>query len=226
MRLARHLPALLAVLLAPAPAGAQARAGEWVSYRDAYRAMVVFEKYGGPKNLIHDDLQVLTKGGADGVQLTLAGKSTQLKLPLDAMGRTKLPLLKAAYDDNAVLVLNKDVPFQVRARVSIQIRRDGLYDVAELRQACQQALDYARYADRSMTGKQCAAVRLVFEKTAAPVVQLRASQGDRARLPVVAGAAFQGDGAADFATVTYRFTAERAQLITNQLPLTIVPLFE
>lgn len=229
MRIARHLIASAALLLAAGHAAAQGH-GMWVSYRDAYRAMVVFEKYGGPKNLIQNEMQVTPRdrdAGGQAMQLTLTGKSTQLNLPLDPLGRTSLPLLKAAYDENAVLVLSgKDREFMVRSRVSIMVRRDGVYDVAELRQACEQALDYARYADRSLGDKQCVAVRFVFPQKTDANVRVRKAQGGDIALPAGEGIAFQGDVDAWFPTVVYRFTAERVQLVTSRAPLAIVPLFE
>jgi hypothetical protein len=228
MRPARHLIAIAVLLLAVGAAGGQARDGEWVSYRDAYRAMVVFEKYGGPKNLIQNELQVAPKdNGGGALQLTLSGKSTQINLPLDATGRTNLPLLKAAYDENAALVLNrKSGPFLIRPRLSIVVRPDSVYDGAELRAACEQALGYARYADRSLGGRQCAAVRFVFAKKGEASVRVRRGQGAEAALPVAEGLAFQGDADAGFPTVTYRFGPEQVQVVTNNPPLAIVPLFE
>jgi len=74
MRPARQFIASLALLLAAGPAAAQAHDGDAVSYRDAYRAMVQFDKYGGPKNLLVSQLQVLTKERgalADSLQLLL-----------------------------------------------------------------------------------------------------------------------------------------------------------
>ena len=106
----RRCPVFAVSLLAAGVAGAQVPDGEWVSYRDAYRAMVVFEKFGGPKHLIQNHFQVMPrqKGvSANGVQLSLVGKSTRLNLPLDPLGRAVFPLLKTAYDENAVLVLNR-----------------------------------------------------------------------------------------------------------------------
>ncbi|MFL6672348.1 MAG: hypothetical protein ACJ8LG_03535 [Massilia sp.] len=230
MRLARHFTAFAALLLAAGTAAAQSRDGEWVSYREAYRAMVVFEKYGGPKNLIQNQLQVAPKdrgASADGLQLALSGKATQLTLPLDATGRARLPLLKAAYDENAVLVLSRaGGQFLLRTRVSIVVRPDGVYDGAELRAGCEQALGYARYADRSLGGKQCAAVRFVFPKKAEASVRVRKPHAAEAALPLAEGIAFEGDTEAGFPTVTYRLVAERVQVLTNQPPLAIVPLFE
>lgn len=230
MRYACSLIALLPLLLAAAPAAAQARDGDWVSYRDAYRAMVVFEKYGGAKNFIQHHLQVIPQDGAsvDGLQLTLAGKSTQLQLPLDPTGRAVFPLLKAAYDENAVLVLNrKATQYLFRPRVSIAVRQNGEYEVADLRAACEQALGFARHVDASQR-TQCVGVRFVFPAKPGEV-QVGVRRGAAATLlPVTEGSAFADDPGTGFATVTYRFGggAERARVVTHNVPLAIAPLFD
>jgi hypothetical protein len=80
MRDPRRFIAPIALLLAAIPAAAQLRDGEWVSYRDAYRAMVRFEKFGGPKNLLVSRLRVQPGDHApvtEGAQLTLNGKSSR-----------------------------------------------------------------------------------------------------------------------------------------------------
>jgi hypothetical protein len=232
MRLARSRATLVATLLAAHLAGAPARASDWLSYRDAYRTMVVFEKYGGAKNLIQIQLQVepTEKGVAsDGLQLLLNGKSTQLNLPLDPTGRTVFPLLKSAYDENATLVLShKAGRFAIRPRVTVVVRPDGVYEAADLRAACGQALDYGRYADPSLRAGQCVAVRFVFaRKTGEAIVRLRMRDGGEAVLPVVEGAAFAGDNDNGFRTVTYRFAGtDKGQVVTQNAPLAIAPLFE
>jgi hypothetical protein len=232
MRPARQFIVSIALLLVADSAPAQTRDGEWVSYRDAYRTMVVFEKYGGPKNFLQNQLQVLTRErGAmgDGLQLTLAGKSNQLHLPLDPLGRTVFPLQKAAYDENAALILNrKGSAFVLRPLVSIAVRPDGVYDTADLRTACGQALGFARYVDGSQRSRQCAGVRFVFPKKADGGAHLRREGGTEQTLAAVPGAAFTGDADDGFAIVTYRFGsgAERAQVVTSSAPLAILPLFE
>jgi hypothetical protein len=227
MRPARQFIAPLALLLAAGSAGAQAHDGDAVSYRDAYRAMVVFEKYGGPKNLLVSQLQVLPRergAPGEGLQLTLSGKSTQVNLPLDPLGRTVFPLQKAAYDENAALVLNrKGGGFALRPQVSIAVRPDGLYDMADLRAACAQALGFARYVDASQRARQCAGVRFVFPKKAEGGARLR-----RPDSPEQAAAAGQRRADEGFPAATYRFTpgAERGQVATSNAPLAILPLFE
>lgn len=220
------------MLLAAAAAAAQVADGEWVSYRDAYRATVVFEKYGRPKHLIQNHFQVMPreKGGSiDGLRLALNGKSTRLNLPLDALGRAAFPLLKSAYDENAVLVLNRKVSrYVLRPRVSVRVRPDGVYEAAELRAACDQALNFARYADASTRSLGCAGVRFGFAKEGgAATVRLRAGEV-AATLPVGEGAIFSDDPDDGFRTVFYRFadTPARGQVPTQDAPLAIAPVFE
>jgi len=225
MRHARTFLAPIALLLAAGPAPAHAVDGEWASYRDAYRAMVVFEKYGGPKNFLQSQLQVLPKDRAalgDGAELTVAGKTVQLHLPLDPLGRTPLPLQKSAYDENATLVLNrKGTPFALRPQVAIAARPDGVYDSADLRSACGQALGFARHVDAAQRSRQCAGVRFVFNKKGESGAHLRRAGGMEETLPATTGE----EG---LPAVSYRFGAggERGQVVTNSVPLAILPVFE
>jgi hypothetical protein len=224
--LVRCLAALVAVL---ACMPAVAAAGDWVAYRDAYRAMVVFEKYGGPKSLLQQHLQVLprTPGvDAGGVQLQVVGKTSQGNFPLDPTLRTVFPLARAAYDENASLQLSRPLgAFVVRPQVSLALRPDNLYDSEDLRQGCEQALAYARQL-ALFGASRCVGVRFVFGKgsPAAPVV---VSAGAETRLAAAPGAPFAGDGDATFPVVTWRFNAaQRVQLGTASAPLAITPLFE
>jgi hypothetical protein len=230
MRLPRLFAIAAVLTLVPGWPGAMAQVrGDWVAYRDAYRAMVVFEKYGGPKSLLQQQLQVLPRTPGQetsGVHLLVAGKTSQGRFPLDPTLRTVFLLARAAYDDNAVLQLSRPLgPFSVRPQVSIALRPDNLYDSVELRQACEQALAYAR--QRALFGaRRCSGVRFVFEKTspAAPVI-LRGN--GETPLPSAPGAPFAGDGDATFSIVTYRFgNTGHVQLGTASVPLAITPLFD
>ena len=227
---------LLASALAPAAAAALPAPldGDWVSYRDAYRAMVVFEKYGKPKSLLQHQIQVLPRdkiAPGEPLRLILNGQDSQLNLPLDPTGRTVFPLLKAAYDENAALMLSRKLgPFKLRARVSLVVRPDGIYDLGELRAACEQALDYARYLDATYAKRGCVGVRFAYAKNgAAPVLVVkRAQQAESTELRVGEGAIFNDDGDDGFKIVNLRFGAHaaRAQVTTQDAPLAIVPIFE
>ncbi|WP_374586740.1 hypothetical protein [Pseudoduganella sp.] len=204
---------------------------EWVSYRDAYKQMVVFAKYGKPKNFLQIHYQVSPRDASatlEGLHLTLTGKNTQLNLPLDAAGRTVFPLLKAAYDDNAVLALNRKLlHYRFVPRVSIMARNDGIYESADLRAACEQALAYQRYVDASYGAKKCSGVRFVFVNRADALVQVKFGQRE-APLPVVDGPAFEGETVGSYRTATYRFAdwSVQGQVVSQNTPLAIAPLYE
>lgn len=227
----RHICAFLALLTTAGTAAFAAPAGEWVSYRDAYSAMVKFEKYGKAKHLIQNHFQVMARDGQaapDGLQLSLQGKSTTLHIPLDATGRAVFPWSKAAYDDNAALILNRNGgQYVFRPRVSIIVRPDGVYEAAELRAACEQALAYQRQQDSALRGSRCAGVRFVFARGLAdPGVKVRRGAA-AAALPAQDGAAFDGDPYQGFKVVNYRFEAgDKAQVATPNAPLAINPVYE
>lgn len=208
----RHLVAVVALLSPAYAVAAEVQAQQWVSYRDAYRSMVVFEKYGEPKNLIENHLQVMPKDqnvALGDVQLTLAGNGMRINLPLDPLGRAVFPLLKSAYDDNAALQLSMPLAHYVlRPRVSIKVRADGMYELAELRAACEQVLNYRRHVDVRARNQQCVGVRFGFDASAAAS---DVSVGQQ-RLPVRAGRLFSSDPNARLRIVEVRFDQLRAQL--------------
>jgi hypothetical protein len=221
---------LPALCLAVVSCAAQAQE-EWVSYRDAYKQMVVFAKYGKPKNFLQIHYQVTPRDASaslEGLHLTLTGKNTQLSLPLDATGRAVFPLLKAAYDDNAVLALNRRMAsYRFAPRVSIMSRNDGMYESADLRAACEQALAYQRFVDASYNAKKCSGVRFVFVNRADALVQVKYGQRE-APLPVVDGPAFEGESFGAYRTATYRFSdwSSQGQVVSQNTPLAIAPLYE
>ncbi|MES2018410.1 MAG: hypothetical protein V4484_18130 [Pseudomonadota bacterium] len=229
MGTSRHIAAFFALLFTAASAVADGHEGDWVSYRDAYRSMVLFEKYGKAKHLIQNQYQVMAKdrsAAPDGLQLSLQGTSTHLNLPLDATGRTVFPLLKAAWDENAALVLNRKAgQYWFRPRISIVPHADGVYEQADLRAACEQALAYQQYAEGMARASRCVGVRFVFARGAAdPGVRTRKAQ---ASLPAVDGAAFQGDAYESFRVVNVRFDgADKSPVVTQNAPLAINPVYE
>ncbi|MFB9242304.1 hypothetical protein IV454_16675 [Massilia antarctica] len=237
MNAPRRIALLLALLLSAGTSTAHAPAPEWLSYRDAYRAMVMFQKYGGPKHYLQNQLQLVSarQGAvAPDLRLILQTRDGDQYLALDPTGRAAFPLSTAAYNENAPLLVSGGAgPVGFRARVSIVPRANGLYDSAELRAACGQALDYLRYTDTSARARACVGVRFVYphEGTAAAApapVRLRSGAAEAVALPVTQGGAFPDDGQTGFRIVNYRFShgAEANQLITSSTPLAITPLIE
>lgn len=232
---------------------AAAEAGEWISYRDAYRAMLWFEKYGQPKHLIQAHFRLAQSAAmASGTlanatqvatalpaQLTLTGKSVRVNLLLDETGRTHLPMLKVAYDENAELQLPQKIPdLYFAAEISIVIRADGIYDLNDLRTACQQVLAYQNWRDATfLRGKKCSGVRFVYAKKNAPsTLALRKADPALSAAAAAPPALSLSDGAAFWhaseapvfrvANVMFAALPEKAQVLTPSAPLAISALFE
>lgn len=223
-------PILLCLALLPAFACAQEDA-DWIEYREAYRQMIWFEKYGKPKQFLQNHFRIRPRDksvATEGLRLTLHSKSTQLALPLDALGRAVFPFSKAAYDDNAELTLNRKAgQYKHGAWVSIVTRPDGVYSTADLRTACEQLLAYLRYSGEA-GGKSCAGVQFSYTKNDAAQVQFHAAGGAVSALAAKEGAAFVGDVVASFRVFVYRFAAlpENGQVVTSSTPLAIAALLE
>ena len=222
---------LLWLALAPACAWSQ-QASDWISYRDAYRQMIWFEKYGKPKQFLQNHLRLRPRdGGAqmDGLRLTLNSKGARLDLPLDVLGRAIFPFSKAAYDDNAELELNrKPGQFAHGPWVSIVTRADGVYAAADLLAACEQMAAYLRYTGAPGV-KSCAGVQFAYAKGEAAQVRVaRSGGGGAAALAAVDGPAFPGDAVTGFRVFVYRFAvfADGVQVVTSSTPLAIAALLE
>jgi hypothetical protein len=232
MRLRLLLLPLLAAAL-PACAQSSAEGDAWFSYRDTYRAMIRFEKYGQPKQFLEHRLQVVAQGKdvpLDGVHLTLDGKATHLELQLDALGRTVFPLLKSAYDENAELRINRPAgAVTVVPRVSIMPRSDGIYEAADLRAACAQALDYLHsISDGNAAGKRCTGVAFSYLRNGAKSsVVFRPTAQSTSPVPASEGAAFPGS-VGSYRVVLYRFAdwPEKGQVVTETMPLAIAAWYE
>ncbi|MFZ6758392.1 hypothetical protein ACO0K9_14375 [Undibacterium sp. Ji50W] len=207
---------------------------EWVSYRNIYKLMIRFEKYGKPKNLIQNHFQILTRQGnyaPDDLELTLVSKSMRLGLPLDAAGRANFPLLKSAYDENAELVVNH-APEQLmfQSRISIIPRADGVYEIAELRAACEQAWSYLKNEDdATVAGKKCTGIKFAYGRNITQAqIRFRNGTQQTIALPVQDGNPFLNELPKINKIAHIRFTdvADKGQVLTQHAPVIITPMFE
>jgi len=231
---------VLALCLACAlrPDAARAQAGEtdsdWVSYRDAYRAMIWFEKYAKPKQFLQNHYRVRPKdkgASLDGLRLTLESRSLRVNLPLDGVGRVVFPFSKAAFDDNGELTVNrKAARYRFSPWVSIVSRPDGVYQTSDLRLACEQLLAYLQYVgDAYASDKKCVGVQFAYAKNEAdPEVRLRRPERAPVLLPVKEDGAFQGESAMTFKVVQFQFAdwPDKGQVVTRGAPIAIATLLE
>jgi hypothetical protein len=221
---------LFCLALLPAYACAQAEL-DWIAYRDAYRQMIWFEKYGKPKQFLQNHLRLVPHDQhvpLEGLRLTLNGKTAQVALALDALGRAVFPFSKAAYDDNAELVVNRKAgQFTARPWVSIVTRPDGMYAAADLRTACEQLLAYLRYSGVARD-KRCAGVQFSYPKGDPAQLRFDAAGGAVSVLTAKEGPAFGGDVVQSFRVFAYRFASlpEAGQVVTSSTPLAIGAILE
>jgi hypothetical protein len=226
--------------------------GNGFSYRDSYRNLLWFEKYGQPKHLIVQHLQLVPDGPATQsatqaaaqsatqsatqsaipaatLTLALVGQTTRLQLPLDDTGRTSLPLQKSAYDENAALQINQNGrDYRLQPRISIALRPDGLYPIGQLRQACEQVLAYQNWREAlGWRGKKCIGVRFVFGKNdEAAKLDWRGSDGVTRPLALQAGSAFSDDPHHLLPGANFLFAAGDGQIHSHRMALAIAALFE
>lgn len=165
------LPPLAASAADPAPpviVVTGSRDAEWAGYRHAYRAAASFARMTAKHPLIqaHMQIQPLREGlPMEGLRLQLQGETTSLELKADLAGRVSVPMLKQAFDEDAVLRLNRHKGnYRFSGLFTIRESADQRYAGATLRAACEQMLSVQREAGNRFTlmGKQCAGVRFIY----------------------------------------------------------------
>ena len=236
-------------VLAPAGAAAPAASGadaqhvdvqgaldaEWSSYRRAYGASAFFERFTRMRPLIQAQMQVRPVAPGtplDGLRLSLVGATTRLEIAVDPMGLADVPQLKQAYDEDAVLRLNRPKGlYWFAGRYTIRPRADGVYDAALLREACEQLIDAQRasgYRAR-LFFKKCVGVKFVYARgDAAAAVDFKGADGSTQVLPPTELHPFEDESMGLYSVVVYRFAAlpAKGQLVPRTPPLAIGTLYE
>jgi len=189
-----------------------ARDSEWHSYRRAYNAARFFEPYLRTRPLIQAHMQIRPlrpDAPMEGLRVQLLGETTKLEIAVDELGRAVLPMLKTAYDEDAVLRLNRQKGhYAFSGRYSIREKEDGIYPAAELRAACAQLIDAQRVSGYRfrLLGKQCAGVKFVYRLSdSEPRVVHRDASGAERLLPVSEGQPFENKTMGLYTVATYRF---------------------
>ena len=211
------------------------RDAEWASYRHAYKAQSMFMLHTGPRPLIQAHMQIRPREpglSLEGLQVQLASETVKLDLPVDGIGRVTMPLLKSAYDEDAVLRLNRQKGhYRFSGRYSIRERDDGLYGAAMLREACQQVLDAQRASGSRfrMFGKKCVGVTFIYPLAASAAgVQYRTADGKDALIAAADAEPFESGPIGPYKVAVYRFAAWPAggTIVAERRPLAIGTLYE
>lgn len=211
------------------------RDAEWHSYRHAYKAARFFEPYLKTRPLIQAHMQIRPNTpdeSLEGLQLQLAGESATMAIPVDALGRATLPMLKQAYDEDAVLRLNRQKGhFHFSGRYSIRERDDGVYRAADLRAACEQLISAQRGSGYRLRliGKQCTGVKFVYPLDGpAPSVLYRDAAGTLSPIAPEPGYPFENPTMGRYRVAVYRFAAWPAEgdILANSKPLAVGTVYE
>ncbi|CAN7198712.1 hypothetical protein LJR289_000533 [Pseudoduganella sp. LjRoot289] len=211
------------------------RDAEWHSYRHAYKAARFFAPYLKTRPLIQAHMQIRPKDPElpmDGLQLQLAGETVSVAIPVDALGRATLPMLKQAYDEDAVLRLNRRKGhYQFSGRYSIREREDGVYSAASLRAACEQLLGAQRESGYRLRliGKKCVGVKFVYALDGAPPdVVHRDAAGKLTPLLAERGYPFENPTMGNYQVAVYRFAdwPEQGEFLTRSKPLAVGTVYE
>jgi hypothetical protein len=211
------------------------RDSEWASYRHAYKSAAFFAPFLRARPLIQAHMQIRPlrpDSTLQGLRLHLAGAHTQQDIAVDALGRAVLPMDKQAYDDDAVLTLNRQQGnYYFSGRYSIRERDDGRYGAAELVQACEQLIDAQRASGYRMRlwGKKCAGIKLVYALDGGtPDVALRSADGRMTALPVTLAPPFEDGSMGQYRVVLVRFDTlpPQSEVLAQTRPLAIGTLYE
>jgi len=208
---------------------------EWGPYRRAYGASAFFERFTRTRPLIQARMQVrpvAPDAPLTGLRLSITGATTRLEIPVDEMGLADVPQLKQAYDEDAVVRLNRPKGlYWFAGRYTIRPRADGVYDAALLHDACEQLIDAQRasgYRGR-LFFKKCAGIKFVYSRgDVAPAVDFRGADGQLKPLLPVEAHPFEDDSMGLYSVAIYRFAdwPLAGQLVVHRPPLAIGTLYE
>lgn len=198
---------------------------EWHSYRHAYKAASFFAPYVAKRPLIQAHMQIRPlepETPMDGLRLQLQGENTNMEIAVDALGRATLPLLKQAFDEDAVLRLNRRKGhYQFSGRYSIRTRDDGVYPIAMLREACEQLISAQRASGYRLRllGKDCKGIKFIYAPGASgAAVELRREGGAPQRIAAQPGLPFENRSMGLYQVATVRLDEWPAGALVVPLP--------
>lgn len=181
----------------------------------------------------HLQIRPLAPGASlDGLKIHLAGATTSTDIDVDAIGRATIPMSKQAYDEDAVLRLNRQKGlYYFSGRYSIREHADGLYPVAELRAACEQLISAQRASGYRLRliGKHCAGIKFSYPATdGAATVALRQDDGQVRTIGVADGHPFEDNSMGIYKVAVLRFDdlPQQGTIFTPAPPLAIGTLYE
>jgi len=143
-----------------------------------------------------------------------------------------VPKLKQAYDEDAVLRLNRPKGlYKFSGRYSIKERDDGTYSVADLREACEQMIGAQRESGYRvwLWGKKCVGVKFVYPAAdAGAAIAFHAADDRVTPIAAIDGKPFEDDSMGDDKIAVLRFEdwPGDGRVVAGARPLAIGTLCE
>jgi hypothetical protein len=211
------------------------RDSEWASYRNAYKSAAFIATFTRSRPLIQGQLQIRPlspEARLDGLKLHLAGDTTNVDIDVDDIGRVNIPMSKQAYDEDAVLRLNRRKGlYYFSGRYSIKEHADGVYQLAELRAACEQLISAQRASGYRLRliGKRCAGVKFSYPASdGGATVEVRGGDGTVLPIGVSDGHPFEDNSMGIYKIAVLRFAdlPQQGSVFTRAKPLAIGTVYE
>ncbi len=208
---------------------------EWASYRHAYEANSFFGKFVKKRSMIQAQMQLRPLNPATpmtGLVVRLVGAKTDILLPANELGLVTLPQIKQAYDEDAVMRLNRAKGlYKFSGRYSILVREDGVYGVGDLDEACEQLIGAQRESGYRIRlwGKKCVGVTFIYPADAsAASVELQGADDHVTPIAAVDGQPFEDNsmGLYKIAVVRFANAPKDGRIVTTARPLAIGTLYE
>lgn len=199
------------------------------------KAAAFFESFTRSRPLIQAHLQVrpLQKDASlKGLHLQLIGKTRHLDFAVDNIGLATIPLLKVAYEEDAVLRLNREKGiYYFSGRYSIKELEDGVYQAGDLRAACDQLLSAQKDSGYwlRLIGKKCKGIKFVYASTASDaIVDFQDTAKQNTLINAVDANPFEDKSMGMYKVAIYRFSdwPELGEIITKIHPIAIGTLYE
>lgn len=163
----------------------------WSSYRKIIKFINKVDAKVADRSMVDISYSLKPKdpnSSLEGINLTLKSETIHQNLPVTSNGLVTIPVIDAAYDEDAQLVTNRPKGTLLFAySVHIRSNTKGVYLPEQLKVACEQARKVVISIDRNWEQKKCTGI--VFSNNSiqnpAITVQLEGEDSKKQTLPMI-----------------------------------------
>lgn len=164
---------------------------EWSSYRKIVKFINKVDAKVADRSMVDISYSLTPKdpnSSLEGINLTLKSETIHQNLPVTSNGLVAIPVIDAAYDEDAQLVTNRPKgTLSFAYRIHIKLNASGVYLPEQLKIACEQARKVVISIDHNWAQKKCTGI--VFSNNSiqnpAITVQLEGEDSEKQTLPMI-----------------------------------------